>query len=77
VVEQKTSSHQNTEGFNEIYKLRGCEEYRFADLLEILAKNFPEIRIRFTSPHPKDFPDPVLEVINKYPNLCKHIHIPA
>ena len=34
------------------------------------------MRIRFTSPHPKDFPDPVLDVIAHHPNLCNHIHIP-
>ena len=35
------------------------------------------MRIRFTSPHPKDFPDPVLDAMASYPNICKQIHLPA
>jgi tRNA A37 methylthiotransferase MiaB len=37
----------------------------------------PEIRIRFTSPHPKDFPDEVLSLIKEKPNICKQLHLPA
>ena len=37
----------------------------------------PELRIRFTSPHPKDFPDEVLRLISERPNLCKSLHMPA
>ncbi len=37
----------------------------------------PEIRIRFTSPHPKDFPDEVLGLIKEKPNICKQLHLPA
>ena len=37
----------------------------------------PEVRFRFTSPHPKDFPDAVLDVIASKPNLCRQIHMPA
>lgn len=37
----------------------------------------PEMRFRFTSPHPKDFPDPLLEVIASKANVCKQIHLPA
>jgi tRNA A37 methylthiotransferase MiaB len=46
-------------------------------LLEAAAIKFPDIRFRFTSPHPKDFPEEVLEVIGKYSNICKFIHLPA
>lgn len=35
------------------------------------------MRIRFTSPHPKDFPLPVLKVIQKHPNICKQVYLPA
>jgi tRNA A37 methylthiotransferase MiaB len=35
------------------------------------------MRIRFTSPHPKDFNDEVLEVVAKHHNICKHLHMPA
>ena len=37
----------------------------------------PELRVRFTSPHPKDFSDDVLKAIAKHPNLCKSLHLPA
>jgi tRNA A37 methylthiotransferase MiaB len=35
------------------------------------------MRIRFTSPHPKDFPDPVLHLISDFKNICNQIHLPA
>ncbi|KAK9738028.1 Radical SAM superfamily [Popillia japonica] len=50
---------------------------RFADLLEKVADVNPEIRIRFTSPHPKDFPDEVLQLIQEKPNICQSLHLPA
>ena len=50
---------------------------RFGGLLERLAIAHPEMRFRFTSPHPKDFPDDVLHVIARYPNVCESLHIPA
>lgn len=40
-----------------MYKLRDHPGARFADLLESAANTFPNIRFRFTSPHPKDFPE--------------------
>ncbi len=49
---------------------------RFWDLLEMVAKETPEIRIRFTTSHPKDMSDKVLKAIATYPNICKHIHLP-
>ena len=69
--------HQNPEGFEEMYKLRKDSGARFADLLGNVATEAPEVRFRFTSPHPKDFPKPLLEVINQHPNICKSIHLPA
>ena len=50
---------------------------RFAGLLTRLAESHPEVRFRFTSPHPKDFPDELLEVIRMHPNVCESLHIPA
>lgn len=59
-----------------MYKLRGAGT-RFADLLNEVAEVAPDVRFRFTSPHPKDFPDALLDVIAERPNVCKQIHIPA
>ena len=50
---------------------------RFAELLERCAAAAPDARLRFTSPHPKDFPDDVLETIARTPNIAKQIHMPA
>ena len=71
------SPHANAEGFGEMYKMRNEPGARFADLLEEAAKAYPNVRFRFTSPHPKDFPLRVLEVIAKYPNVCNYVHLPA
>ena len=51
--------------------------YDFGDLLEQVALAVPKIRIRFTSPHPKDMDDKAIAVMAKYPNICKHIHLPS
>lgn len=63
-------------GFRTIYKLPSGG-LRFADLLDKVSQVDREMRIRFTSPHPKDFPDEVLEVIRDRENICKQIHLPA
>ena len=53
------------------------EGFNFAGLLENLAQAVPGIRIRFTTSHPKDMSEETIIVISKYPNLCKHIHLPV
>ena len=53
------------------------EGMNFASLLENLAQAVPGIRIRFTTSHPKDMSEETIIVISKYPNLCKHIHLPV
>ena len=53
------------------------EGMSFASLLENLAQAVPGIRIRFTTSHPKDMSEETIIVISKYPNLCKHIHLPV
>ncbi|KAN0042601.1 hypothetical protein ACTA71_011409 [Dictyostelium dimigraforme] len=64
------------EGFKTIYK-SPKKGITFTQLMELVSKVDPEIRIRFTSPHPKDFPDDLLELIKNQPNICKQLHIPA
>jgi len=49
----------------------------FADLLKIVAEAAPDMRIRFTTSHPKDMDDKTLETIASYPNLCRFIHLPV
>ncbi len=49
----------------------------FPDLLKLVAEAAPDMRIRFTTSHPKDMSDETLGVIAKYPNLARHIHLPV
>jgi tRNA-2-methylthio-N6-dimethylallyladenosine synthase len=56
----------------------GTEEViGFAQLLAQVAEAVPNMRVRFTTSHPKDMSDETLEVIAKYKNLCKFIHLPV
>ena len=52
----------------------GC---RFPDLLRMVARAVPEMRVRFTTSHPKDMSDETLRVIAEEPNVCRHIHLPV
>lgn len=52
------------------------EQYDFADLLQMVAEVEGLERLRFTSPHPKDFPRKLLHTMAAHPKLCKHIHLP-
>lgn len=52
------------------------DDHDFAHLLEEVAKVDGIERVRFTSPHPKDFPDRMIDVIASNPKLCKHLHVP-
>eukprot|EP01130_Rhizamoeba_saxonica_P018684 TRINITY_DN9433_c0_g1_i1.p1 TRINITY_DN9433_c0_g1~~TRINITY_DN9433_c0_g1_i1.p1 ORF type:complete len:573 (-),score=141.96 TRINITY_DN9433_c0_g1_i1:37-1755(-) len=63
------------EGFSTVYK-RPDQGVGFAELVDRVSDIDPEMRVRFTSPHPKDFPDELLEILNNKPNVCKSIHIP-
>ncbi len=49
----------------------------FAELLEMVASIDPLLRVRYSTSHPKDISDVVLEVMAKYNNICKHIHLPV
>jgi len=66
------------------YKWRGTEgaesgeiEVNFAQLLEKVALLSPELRVRFSTSHPKDITDEVLYTIAKYDNICNYIHLPV
>ena len=49
----------------------------FAELLELTAMVSPILRVRFSTSHPKDLSDNLLETIARHDNICKHIHLPA
>ncbi|MBQ8937181.1 MAG: tRNA (N6-isopentenyl adenosine(37)-C2)-methylthiotransferase MiaB [Prevotella sp.] len=49
----------------------------FPQLLRTVAEEAPQMRIRFTTSHPKDMSDETLHVIAEMPNVCKHIHLPV
>lgn len=49
----------------------------FPELLRTVARAVPDMRIRFSTPHPKDITDATLRVIAEEPNVCRHIHLPV
>lgn len=49
----------------------------FPELLRMVAEEVPQMRVRFTTSHPKDMSDETLETIACHPNLCRHIHLPV
>lgn len=53
------------------------ENNDFTRLMGVASRVDPEMRLRFSSPHPKDFPVELLHLIAERPNLCNYIHIPA
>ncbi len=61
---------QNVNSYN-------CEGLTFPMLLDKLATDITDIRIRFTTSHPKDMSEDTIRVIAKHHNLCKHIHLPV
>ena len=69
---------QNVNSYkSEIVKKSGNEDVTFAQLLRLVAHETPQMRIRFTTSHPKDMSDETLQVIAEEPNVCKHIHLPV
>ncbi|CAN0037982.1 unnamed protein product, partial [Ectocarpus sp. 12 AP-2014] len=73
----KGTDYTTTAGFGNTFRSRGGAGAYFAELLAEVASAVPEVRVRFTSPHPKDFPDEVLEAIATFPNICRQLHLPA
>ena len=73
----------NERGFKEVTLLgQNVNSYRYADidfpeLLRRVAQSVPNMRIRFTTSHPKDMSDKTLETIAATPNMCRHIHLPV
>ena len=55
----------------------GTDGVNFAALLRLVARAVPEMRIRFSTSHPKDMGDETLRVIAEEPNVCRHIHLPV
>ncbi len=67
---------QNVNSYN--FKPEGSDEaIDFAALLAAVAEAAPEMRVRFTTSHPKDLSDRIIDVIARYPNVCKHVHLPV
>jgi tRNA-2-methylthio-N6-dimethylallyladenosine synthase len=72
-----------TQGFKQITLLgQNVNSYRsgdwdFARLITAVANVSGIERVRFTSPHPKDFPTSLLEAVAFHPRICKHIHLPS
>ena len=66
---------QNVNSYN--YKDAEGNTTNFASLLAMVAEASPDMRVRFTTSHPKDMSDEIIATIAKYPNVCNHIHLPV
>ena len=82
MIQQSQSKYQystSNDGFSNLYRLRGGNGggYFFADLLEGVSNISPELRVRFTSPHPKDYPPELLQLMAERSNICNQLHMPA
>lgn len=66
----------NSEG-NDVKDDDKSEKVAFPALLRMVAEAVPDMRIRFTTSHPKDMSDDTLRVIAEMPNICHHIHLPV
>jgi MiaB/RimO family radical SAM methylthiotransferase len=73
-----TASYQlSNSGFRSRIQ-RSDAGFFFADLLDAVSNVNPQqLRVRFTSPHPKDYPTPLLQLMAERPNICNHLHMPA
>lgn len=66
---------QNVDSYN--WRSDGSETATFAHLLERVAQIHPDLRVRFSTSHPKDITDDVLHTMARHDNICKYIHLPA
>jgi tRNA-2-methylthio-N6-dimethylallyladenosine synthase len=67
---------QNVDSYNWV-SADGLQTVNFAGLLEKVAQVHPELRVRFSTSHPKDITDEVLYTMARHDNICKYIHLPA
>ena len=63
--------------FDKATEMQQATAVGFEQLLEMVAIQFPKMRIRFSTSNPQDMHEEVLYVIAKYPNVCKHVHLPV
>jgi MiaB/RimO family radical SAM methylthiotransferase len=77
LAQPQSSYHTSNEGFSNLYRLRGGTGYYFSDLVEAVSDLDPELRVRFTSPHPKDYPPELLQLMTERSNVCSQLHMPA
>jgi tRNA-2-methylthio-N6-dimethylallyladenosine synthase len=63
--------------FNKLTQEEQESSINFAQLLEMVAQVSPDLRVRFSTSHPKDITDDVLYAMLKYDNICNYIHLPA
>lgn len=63
--------------FHKLSKEEQAKSTNFAQLLALVAEVSPELRVRFSTSHPKDMQDDVLHTIAKYENICNYIHLPV
>ena len=69
--ESNTSEHENS-SLSTLHS-----SLNFPQLLALVAETFPNMRVRFTTSHPKDMSDETLHVIAAHENICRHIHLPV
>lgn len=63
--------------FDKASEMQKATAVRFAQLLEMAAKELPEMRIRFATSNPQDMSLDVFRMMAKYPNICKYVHLPV
>ncbi len=77
---QNVDSYKWSAGENNKARLEksgAADVVAFADLLEAVAAVHPDLRVRFSTSHPKDITDDVLDVMARHENICKYIHLPV
>jgi len=71
----KWSAEENNKA--RLEKKQAGDIVNFANLLELVAKVHPDLRVRFSTSHPKDITEEVLTTMARYENICKYIHLPV